>query len=142
MEQRREQARRAQARRGGRDFAEGFEVLDLEGGAAWEVVVALMQKAPRKRLGAEAALGSPLFGTSALGRSLGRALSAAGDVADQVRPRARCGGRGRAGCAARPRPCARPGACRRSAASRPASHGRQLCGSFIWAWGPVLCAPW
>ena len=130
VEQRRERARRAQARRGGRDFAEGFEVLDLEGGAAWELAVALMQKAPRKRLGAEAALGSPLFGTSALGRSLGRALSAAGDVADQVRPRAPATA-GSGGwtevemCTAYPRLSARLGARCRFAAARPARHGRQ-----------------
>jgi len=131
VEQRRERARRAQARRGGRDFAEGFEVLDLEGGAAWELAVALMQKAPRKRLGAEAALGSPLFGTSALGRSLGRALSAAGDMADQVRPRApaAAGSGGWAedkSCTACPRLSARPGARCRFAAARPARHGCQL----------------
>ena len=75
-----------QERRGGRDFVEGFEVLDLEGGAGWDLVVALMQKEPRKRLSAEAALGSPLFGSSAISRSLGAVLSRAGNVADQVLP--------------------------------------------------------
>ena len=59
-------------------------MLDLAGGAGWELVVALMQKEPRKRLSAEAALGGPLFGTSALARSLGAVLSRAGSVADQV----------------------------------------------------------
>ena len=59
-------------------------MLDLESGAGWDLVVALMQKEPRKRLSAEGALGGPLFGTSALARSLGAVLSRAGDVADQV----------------------------------------------------------
>jgi len=59
-------------------------MLDLDGGAPWDLVCSLMQAAPRKRLSAAAAAAHPALGggiTAAL-NSLSRR---AGDVADQAR---------------------------------------------------------
>ena len=54
--------RRAEDRRGAsKDLLEGFEILDLDDGAAWNLLCDLMSYEPRKRPSATEALSSPMF---------------------------------------------------------------------------------
>ncbi len=72
-----------QERRSGREYAEGFAMLDLDGGAPWNLLCSLMQAAPRKRLSASAAAAHPALG-GGLSGALNSALWRLGDAADKV----------------------------------------------------------
>ncbi len=58
-------------------------MLDLDGGAPWDLVCSLMQAAPRKRLSAAAAAAHPALGGGLTG-ALNSALWRLGDAADKV----------------------------------------------------------
>lgn len=72
-----------QERRSSREYAEGFAMLDLDGGAPWDLLCSLMQAAPRKRLSAAAAVAHPALGGGLTG-ALNSALWRLGDAADKV----------------------------------------------------------
>ena len=74
----------AQERRASKDYAEGFAVLDLDGGAPWDLLCALMQAAPRRRLSAARATGHPALG-GGFGGAVTSALTRLGDATDRVR---------------------------------------------------------
>ena len=73
----------SQERRSGKEYAEGFAMLDLDGGAPWDLLCCLMQAAPRKRLSAAAAAAHPALGGGLTG-ALNSALWRLGAAADQV----------------------------------------------------------
>lgn len=58
-------------------------MLDLDGGAPWDLLCSLMQAAPRKRLSAAAAAAHPALGGGLTG-TLNAALWRLGDAADKV----------------------------------------------------------
>ena len=58
-------------------------MLDLDGGAPWDLLCSLMQAAPRKRLSAAAAVAHPALGGGLTG-ALNSALWRLGDAADKV----------------------------------------------------------
>lgn len=58
-------------------------MLDLDGGAPWDLLCSLMQAAPRKRLSAAAAAAHPALGGGLTG-ALNSALWRLGDAADKV----------------------------------------------------------
>lgn len=73
----------SQERRSSKEYAEGFAMLDLDGGAPWDLLCSLMQAAPRKRLSAAAAAAHPALGGGLTG-ALNSALWRLGDAADKV----------------------------------------------------------
>ncbi len=58
-------------------------MLDLDGGAPWDLLCSLMQAAPRKRLSAAAAAAHPALGGGLTG-AINSALWRLGDAADKV----------------------------------------------------------
>jgi len=72
-----------QERRSSKECAEGFAMLDLDGGAPWNLLCSLMQAAPRKRLSASAAAAHPALGGGLTG-ALNSALWRLGEAADKV----------------------------------------------------------
>ncbi|KAK9816689.1 hypothetical protein WJX72_003731 [[Myrmecia] bisecta] len=72
-----------QEKRGAKDFLESFAMVDLDDGAAWDLLRQLVVYVPKKRLSARAALRHRWFGGGLLGK-LTIALARVGDVADQV----------------------------------------------------------
>ncbi|PSC67135.1 Serine threonine-kinase chloroplastic [Micractinium conductrix] len=54
--------RKAMERRGERAYAEGFAMLDADGGAGWDLLCQLIRYDPGSRLSASAALAHPWFG--------------------------------------------------------------------------------
>ncbi|EFN52381.1 hypothetical protein CHLNCDRAFT_26777 [Chlorella variabilis] len=56
--------RKALEKRGDKAYAEGFAVLDADGGAGWQLLCNLIQYDPSKRLSASAALAHPYFGVA------------------------------------------------------------------------------
>ena len=73
----------SQERRSSKEYAESFAMLDLDGGAPWDLLCSLMQAAPRKRLSAAAAAAHPALGGGLTG-ALNSALWRLGDAADKV----------------------------------------------------------
>jgi len=65
--------RREQEGKGGKDWAEGFQCMDLYDGAGWDLACGLVQYAPEKRLSAQEALGHPAITASPLTKALVRA---------------------------------------------------------------------
>jgi hypothetical protein len=59
-------------------------VLDLDGGAPWDLLCVLMQAQPRKRLSAARAAAHPALG-GGLGGAVAGALTRLGDATDKVR---------------------------------------------------------
>eukprot|EP00884_Botryococcus_braunii_P013258 jgi/Botrbrau1/21933/Bobra.0249s0056.1 len=49
-------------KRGVKDFEEGWDTLDLDNKAAWDLIAQLLEYEPNRRLSADAALTHPLFG--------------------------------------------------------------------------------
>jgi hypothetical protein len=74
----------AQERRNSKDYAEGFAMLDLDGGAPWDLLCSLMQAAPRRRLSGSAAAGHPALG-GGLGGAVNTVLSRLGDATGKAR---------------------------------------------------------
>jgi serine/threonine protein kinase len=67
--------RRAQEKKGGKDWAEGFAVMDLDNGTPWDFACQLVQYEPEKRMTAAQALAHPLVTASPIGKTLLRAKS-------------------------------------------------------------------
>lgn len=53
-------------KKGVKEYEEGFEVLDLDNGAAWDLICQLLEYEPTRRTSAAAALSHPLFGGGTL----------------------------------------------------------------------------
>jgi len=67
-----------------KDWAEGFAMMDLDGGAAWDLVTQLVKFKPGKRLSASAALAHPWVTGSALQGNLLRLKQASSTAADAL----------------------------------------------------------
>lgn len=65
----------SQEKKGGREWAEGFAIMDLDNGAAWDFACSLVEYAPEKRMTAAQALAHPLISASRVGKTLLRAKS-------------------------------------------------------------------
>lgn len=73
------------SKRPSRDYVEGFQLLDLDDGALWDLLKQLMAYQPNKRLTAAGALQHPAFGTGLIGR-LNVILSSVGNAAEKASP--------------------------------------------------------
>jgi hypothetical protein len=71
------------SKRPSRDYLDGFQMLDLDDRALWDLLKQLMAYQPSKRLSAAGALRHRAFGTGLVSR-LNGVLSDVGNVADQV----------------------------------------------------------
>lgn len=70
-------------RKAGKDSQEAFQMLNMDGGSAWELLTSLMQYQPNNRLSAAAALRHRWFGSSLLapvGAALDRVATSVGQV--------------------------------------------------------------
>ena len=67
-----------------RDYAEGFQMMDMDNGALWDLTKRLMAYDPSKRLSAAAALRHEAFGRGAVGQ-LNVVLARASAAVDKVR---------------------------------------------------------
>ena len=67
-----------------KDYAEGFQMMDMDNGAMWDLTKQLMAYDPSKRLSAPAALRHEAFGTGMFGK-VNVVLAKASAVVDQVR---------------------------------------------------------
>lgn len=70
-------------RKAGRDSQEAFQILNMDGGSAWELLTSLMQYEPNNRLSAAAALRHRWFGSSLLapvGAALDKVATSVGQV--------------------------------------------------------------
>ena len=74
------QWRRFFERRSPREASEGFELLDLNDGALWDLTLRLMAYNPGDRISASEALQHPAFGRSALSRAVRTAVNAGGEA--------------------------------------------------------------
>lgn len=70
-------------RKAGRDSQEAFQILNMDGGSAWELLTSLMQYEPNNRLSAAAALRHRWFGSSLLA-PVGAALDSFATSVGQV----------------------------------------------------------
>ena len=68
------------AHRSPREASEGFELLDLNDGALWDLTLRMMAYQPGDRISAREALQHPAFGRSALSRAVRNATNKAGEV--------------------------------------------------------------
>ena len=66
-----------------KEYAEGFQIMDMDNGALWDLTKQLMAHDPRKRLSAAAALTHESFGRGIFGK-VNVILSRAQGVVDQV----------------------------------------------------------
>jgi hypothetical protein len=76
--------RKALERRGDKAYAEGFAVLDADGGAGWDLLCSLIQYDPSRRLSSSAALAHPWFGGAAPLAALSSTVASLGKVASSV----------------------------------------------------------
>jgi len=72
------------SKRPSKEYLEGFQMLDLDERALWDLLKQLMAYEPSRRLSAAGALRHRAFRTGLVGRLTG-VLSNVGNVADQVR---------------------------------------------------------
>ena len=70
--------RRFFERRSPREASEGFELLDLNDGALWDLTLRLMAYNPSDRISASDALQHPAFGRSAISRAVQGVLNSTG----------------------------------------------------------------
>lgn len=71
------------SKRASRDYIEGFQLLDMNNKAMWDLLKQLMAYEPNKRLTAAAALQHQAFGTGLVGH-LNVVLSSVGSAAEKV----------------------------------------------------------
>ena len=71
------------SKRPSKEYLEGFQILDMDNGALWDLLKQLMAYEPSKRLSAAKALQHPAFGTGLLGR-LNVILTQVGNAAEKV----------------------------------------------------------
>lgn len=71
------------SKRPSKEYIEGFQLVDMDDGAMWDLLKQLTAYAPGKRLSAASALRHPACGTGVIGR-LNVILSSVGSATDRV----------------------------------------------------------